>query len=1020
LELYRLLVELEQLLGVWLHSAASTEIQGVSLPLSQAANLLRQAQPVLDRICEAVKEPVASALQPIPDLTALSKLMISGAKLREIEAEHAQAAAALAHDFGDRFNGFSTDWEALEASLRWTEAFLVLLGNLRINPTLENHGTHPLDPAYYASKEKGALEAVQTYEAVWQPLQERYDLDLGPWESWAKAPFARVSQWMQELSGEADYAGDWLTYRATVKALDEEIGDSAVDAVRSVTDQSSFVPNVVERRQLGQWLDWAYSHEPILSQFDPGQHEAVRAAFGDLDRRLPLAAQGEVRRKVFASYPNPFATITKTNELGILQSELQRRRKQLPVRRLITAAPHVIQALKPCFLVSPLAVSQFLPFSQLATETLTFDTVIFDEASQVFPEDAIPAILRGKQVILAGDEKQLPPSSFWLRTETDDDDDDDDGLQEPQPDQLQGKESILKVALGLIGSDFGQAHLNVHYRSKDERLIAFSNRHFYENRLDTFPSPGTADQWLGVHDVYLPDGRYEGGLGASRTNRKEADKVVDLVFHHMRTRPFTESIGVVALSRPQADLIDHLVMQRRILERDVEARFREDGPEPFFVKNLENVQGDERDHVILSIGYGPSVTGAVHNNFGPLNTDGGERRLNVVVTRARQRFDLVHSLRPQDIHSAQRGAQLLRRYLEYAANPSTALEAQPTASPLAESESPFEEAVEQALVSRGHVVQRQVGVGGYRIDLAIVSQGGDTYDLGIECDGWTYHSAPAARDRDWLRQSVLEGLGWSIHRVWSTAWVRNPSAELDKIEQALTRTRAARPIASTPVPQPRPAAPAPTSQPESIAASPVAPTASAALQTTPPPPTQVHLEDYRQAELPSPPKWQQLGNETRQKLVQLVSQIAGVEGPVHEDVVIERIRLRYGRGRVRGRTRDNLNDAIQATVREGRVKRDGTFIWAQDDQLSRLPRQPVDGNIEHVPPGELKEVILSTSKVTFGATRQGLVVETARQLGFDRTGSRISEVIETTIQELLDEGRLVESFGMLRPGESPK
>ncbi len=256
----------------------------------------------------------------------------------------------------------------------------------------------------------------------------------------------------------------------------------------------------------------------------------------------------------------------------------------------------------------------------------------------------------------------------------------------------------------------------------------------------------------------------------------------------LETLPAEESLGVVALSRPQADLIQSLIDLERIRRRHLDDRFREDVPERFFVKNLENVQGDERDHVVLSIGYGPTAAGVVRNNFGPLNRAGGERRLNVAVTRARRSMTIVRSLRPESITSTTPGARQLRRYLEYAQKPETALDSEVTG--LGEPESPFEEAVRDALRRRGHRVESQVGVSGYRIDLAIRSESGPGFDLGIECDGATYHSSPAARDRDWLRQNVLEGLGWRIHRVWSTAWIRDPDAEVAAIEEALERARA--------------------------------------------------------------------------------------------------------------------------------------------------------------------------------------------------------------------------------------
>jgi superfamily I DNA and/or RNA helicase/very-short-patch-repair endonuclease len=432
--------------------------------------------------------------------------------------------------------------------------------------------------------------------------------------------------------------------------------------------------------------------------------------------------------------------------------------------------------------MSPLAVSQYLELEPEAPNPVGFDTVIFDEASQVFPEDAVPAIMRARQVILAGDQKQLPPSNFW-RSSIDQDADDDDDV----PDSLQGMESILDAAVADRNVLFDEAHLTVHYRSRDERLIRFSNHTFYRDRpLLTFPAPGGNPDELGVRDVFVPEGRYD--AGSTRVNRREAERVVELVFEHMRTRPVLESLGVVAFSRAQADLIQDLIDQKRLTERDVETRFNEGAIEPFFVKNLENAQGDERDHIIISVGYGPLESGGVPNRFGPINREGGERRLNVAITRARNRLTVVHSLLASHVTADTQGPRLLRRFLEYVEDPDR-LGFETTVEPGEEPDTPFEDAVRRALEKRGHRVASQVGVSGYRIDLGILSEDGSRFDLGVECDGATYHSAPAARDRDWLRERVLAGLGWSIHRVWSTAWIRNPEAELNRIEEALSRAR---------------------------------------------------------------------------------------------------------------------------------------------------------------------------------------------------------------------------------------
>ena len=297
-------------------------------------------------------------------------------------------------------------------------------------------------------------------------------------------------------------------------------------------------------------------------------------------------------------------------------------------------------------------------------------------------------------------------------------------------------------------------------------------------------------------------------------------------------------------------------------------------------------------------------------------------------------------------------------------------------------------------------VGRQVGVAGYRIDLAILSEDGTQRDLGIECDGRTYHSAPAARDRDWLRQKVLEGLGWKIHRVWSTAWVRNPEAELSRIEDALLAAWSA---------------PSTTNDASMTALTelvdPIENPTSPPLVTVTAEIPQVRLERYERAELPRPPRWAELRYETTQKLVEMTIIVADVEGQVHKDVIIERIRHCYGLGRVSGGTRDRVEHSIDTAIYEGRVESDGTFIWLREDQLRREPRHRPDGNIEHYPPSELKVIVLVTAKSMFGAPRRDLLIESARKLGFTRTGGRIEEVIDSVIQSLLDEGKLGESFG---------
>ena len=681
---------------------------------------------------------------------------------------------------------WSTDFDKLDLLLDWTRE----LETLKAPPMpmgLVDRVIRPLASASYAAEEIALAAAVGQLREATIAATPRFPEAQTPWGCWASAPFEAVQAWCDDLCAHADEASDWVEYRQAASALDDAVGAKVTDAVRAVTDDGTLVPGTVLRHVYLSWLEQIYRVVPEL-QFAPKDLEDVVGEFRELDARLPRSARERVREKCLAEYPSGASGSNGMGELGVLGRELSKRKRRLPVRKLVVRIPNLIQKLKPVFMMSPLAVSQYLPRGVNESDTLAFDSVIFDEASQVFPEDAIPAIARGRQCIVVGDQQQLPPSSFFRKGEADDDDADDDAPTTEN--RLVGVESILDVLVGMSGAGVNAVHLGVHYRSQHDTLIRYSNHYFYDDRLLTFPSASCTRPGLGIRSIYLPDARFE--AGGSRTNRMEAERVVQAVFELMETQPSTESIGVVALSRPQADLIQELIDLRRLSDRRFDERFAEQANERFFVKNLENVQGDERDHVILSIGYGPTTaSGAVPNRFGPVNTVGGHRRLNVAVSRARRSMTVVHSLRPDDIHSEMQGAQLLRRYLEFMQNAEVSIEGALTLAPEGEAESPFEEAVGRELEQRGYRIQRQVGCAKYSIDLAVVSEDGSGFDLAIECDGATYHRSPSARDRDRLRQEILERLGWRgrIHRVWSTAWIRNPQAEISAIERSIQRVR---------------------------------------------------------------------------------------------------------------------------------------------------------------------------------------------------------------------------------------
>lgn len=558
-------------------------------------------------------------------------------------------------------------------------------------------------------------------------------------------------------------------------ALDElrqfGLGDLAKAALEPQVDTGA-LPRIFERQFYRALLDEVTSSDPALDAFRGTMHEQAIEEFRLLDKQLVQSSRSRIVALLTSARQAAIVAAHHTPEESFVKHETQKRRRHKSLRRLVLDAPKLIQGLKPCFLMSPMSLASYL-----APGSLTFDVVLFDEASQIAPEDAIGSILRARQVIVVGDSKQLPPTRFFAAVES------DEYLEDDYPGDEVILDSILEdaVAAGLI-----EKRLLWHYRSRDESLIAFSNYFLYGGSLVTFPSSGIYQYPTGIEFVHVPDGVYD--RSRTRTNRKEARRVAELVYQHYQQWP-GRSLGVVAFSLPQADAIEAAVEEVRQKDSAFDEWCRRQSTEPFFVKNLENVQGDQRDVMLLSVGYGLDDRGQMSMNFGPLNKDGGHRRFNVAVTRAKEQVKLVSSIEPAQIDLTKtkaEGVRLLKEYMEVAIHGVEALGKVASPSESGESESPFEEQVYEALVVKGLRLQKQVGASGYRIDLAVVdAQRPGRFLLGIECDGASYHSFKTARDRDRLRQQVLEGLGWKIHRIWSRDWNENRPREVDRVLTSL-------------------------------------------------------------------------------------------------------------------------------------------------------------------------------------------------------------------------------------------
>ncbi|MBL8888653.1 MAG: DUF4011 domain-containing protein [Planctomycetaceae bacterium] len=576
---------------------------------------------------------------------------------------------------------------------------------------------------------------------------------------------------LEPLISATDSIDEWIRFNRWREQMSEE----GFGIVTKELINQEYPPNdavdVVCAKLYQQLFDHFVSVLPQIGDFDGIRHEKILGKYRLLDEWEIKSAAARVREFQLSREDRPrigwVAPIS--SELGILKKETEKKRRHMPLRKLFNAVPGVLQRLKPCIMMSPLSVSTFLQ-----AEALKFDLVIFDEASQVFPWDAIGAIYRGSQLIVAGDEKQLPPTSFFSRADIESDEEVED---------IGDFESILSLCKSV---NMPNRRLRWHYRSRREPLIAFSNKHFYDGDLVTFPSVRDAARDA-VQLIHVPD-----GLWSDRKNLPEARKVAELVVEHCRTKP-DKSLGVIAFNSTQQEAIEDAIYALRRSSPAIDVLLKEGPHEPLFIKNLENVQGDERDVILLSFGYGKNEVGRFIKNFGPLSKPGGERRLNVAVTRAREAVSLVASVRSSDMDlsgSNSVGAHLLKAYLEYAEYGVDSM-SRAIVETQGKCESPFEEEVAAALIRHGLEPIPQVGCGGFRIDLALKHPANPgAYCLGIECDGATYHSSKTARDRDRIRQSILECLGWRIFRVWSTDWIRNPDLQIQRILSAYEQASA--------------------------------------------------------------------------------------------------------------------------------------------------------------------------------------------------------------------------------------
>ncbi len=716
-----------------------------------------------------------------------SALEVFDATHKEAEARSILDRLAVSDDvrqmLGDVFDGAETDLDCLSATHRWGAAVCAVE-----LPVTIRRGLLSADAGEALATAKRLYSAIADgCKKARESVESLSTFGSLSWDEWQKQVRGvsggdLPSDILARLEVVAEVPGSVLPWTKYLSMRQQSSQDGMADFVAAL--ESGKIPSadlasafeLSAYQSIGRSIYQAY---PELSRFNGIVHDKTRADYRALDAEIvsltgkDFASQIDMRTRVPEGHRG--TTVGDFTDMHLLRREINKQRRHIPIRQLVRRAGASLQELKPCFMMGPLSVAQYLEQG-----TLRFDLVVMDEASQLRPEEAIGAIARGTQLVVVGDPKQLPPTSFFDRMVDGSDDEEDDEA----PAAISGMESILDICQQLYTP---VRSLRWHYRSHHESLIAFSNHHFYKN-LIVFPSPYAKNPGLGVKYRYV-----RGGLYKDRQNAPEAQRVVDAVLEHMIKRP-DESLGVVTLNQTQRELIEEL-LDKKLKIFDEGAGFMdrwETEGWPFFVKNLENVQGDERDVIFISTTFGKAPgTDKVRQNFGPISRPDGWRRLNVLFTRSKRRIELFTSMMPEDIVVDERtplGTKALRDYLDFAKRGVLVSTDEGERDP----DSDFEVSVANVISSMGYEVKPQLGVAGFFIDMAVRNPDRPGEFLaGIECDGATYHSGFSVRDRDRIRQEILESLGWKgrIHRIWSTDWFYDPRRAIVRLREFIEERR---------------------------------------------------------------------------------------------------------------------------------------------------------------------------------------------------------------------------------------
>jgi very-short-patch-repair endonuclease/DNA polymerase III delta prime subunit len=919
---------------------------------------------------------------PLPksplDMLKVVDAVIDHQAARKVYDQHEMLGSAL---YGAQWQRQQSDWDVLERITDWVMTLHDDLGSGEIPPGIIGFLSGNSDASGLGemagqietsiAKMKAHLEAA-AQSAGMGTAQDAFQVRTAPLEMLSK----RLDAWIKDIS----LMYPMVRFNGLASKMKrEEL--TAIAEVAAGTDDPALILASYDQTWYTGLVQQVYTKNPTLQQFDRIQHEHLIERFKALDTGSMKHAQAKLAAHVWQRKP----ALNQPGEMAIIRTEINKKRRHLPIRQLIERAGRAVQQIKPIFMMSPMSIANFLPPGKIE-----FDIVIFDEASQVKAVDALGAILRAKQVVVVGDTRQMPPTDFFAREiEFDDENNETSDI-----------ESILSL---FKAAGCHECYLRWHYRSQHESLIAVSNAEFYDNKLVIFPSAGTNKSATGIHFHHLPDALYD--RGRTRTNREEAKAVAAAVMKHAEENPHM-SLGVAAFSVAQRDLIEVEVEMLRRRNPLIEAFFSAHPSEPFFVKNLENIQGDERDTIFISVGYGRNESGRIAKEFGPLNRDGGHRRLNVLITRAKMQMRVFCNFTADELEldaGTKHGVRALKNFLKYAET--RVLEVSKESGKA--TDSPFEDEVLTALKDLGYLVEPQVGTAGYFIDLAVKDpERPGRYILAIECDGASYHSSRSARDRDRLRQGVLEGLGWRFHRIWSTDWFRNRQQEISRMIEAIELAK--RNVDDFVMPNR--ADIRPTEEPYVIVrGAPASPEVKGLTQP------------YRRAQLPRVTA-SGIVDASTDVLANFVCEILEVEGAVHISDITKRLMDAFGVARAGSRIAAKVDEVVNDCRRRSLAVVRGDFVYRPGNQpiqiRDRSAMDSTERKIELVPPEEIDRALQESVRIGFSMPIGDCVPTVVGLLGFGRATQRIAGVVQQRMTQLIKDGILRSEEGVVTLGSS--